>query len=799
MPFFRMRLILALIVGITLVSVGSTYFDVLAHKHVLRRELERNSTWLGASLQPEMEQAVASGKVDVIQEAVGRLHQADATLGLAVFAPGGRLLAAAGPDAVVKALAPEAVEKAIRKGAEVASYGRSGDWEWLEDAFPLREGGQLNGVLVVLEDSRFIRAESNAVWQRSFWRIVAFVVLIVAVTLLMVRWFLMRPMARAAERLRRLRMGLTGESTDSSIDELSFFTPLAREVETMAESLMEARAAAEAEARLRDAGEHIWTADRLAVHVRERFGRSRIFVVSNREPYMHIRQGGETVCVVPPSGLVTAVEPVLRACDGVWVAHGSGAEDAAMVDEFDRLRVPPDDPRYTLRRVWLSSEEEAGYYDGFANEGLWPLCHIAHTRPIFRVSDWECYQRVNEKFAAALVEEMEGTASPIVFVQDYHFALLPRLIKAARPDARVAIFWHIPWPNPEAFGICPWQAELLDGLLGADLIGFHIPLHCNNFLATVDRVLEARTDREHMTARRHGHTSCVRPYPVSVVLNPVKRDAAVLNRDEAGSNAKPVTERLARQILRDEFDLSCECLALGVDRLDYTKGIVERLTALEHLFEAHPWHRERLTMVQIAAPSRTRIPSYIDLKRQVEETAERINQRYQTAHWKPVVLIERQLSHEEVDRWYRAADVCLVTSLHDGMNLVAKEYLAARDDEDGVLVLSKFTGAAVELRDALLVNPYDTNGVAEAIHQALEMSRGERRTRMQRMRRHVLEHNVYRWAANILGDLRELRIEGAEHANLSSEHVNLGPEYANLGPAGPEVVVAADGEHRKLA
>jgi trehalose 6-phosphate synthase len=607
----------------------------------------------------------------------------------------------------------------------------------------------------------------------------------------MVRWFLMRPMARAAERLRQVRMGHRGVAIeDQSIDEFNLFTPLAREMETMAESLMEARAAAEAEARLRDAGEHLWTAERLAVHVRERFGASRIFVVSNREPYMHIRQGGERVCVVPPSGLVTAIEPVLRACDGVWVAHGSGAEDAAVVDEFDRLRVPPDDPRYTLRRVWLSSEEESGYYDGFANEGLWPLCHIAHTRPIFRLSDWECYQRVNEKFAAALVEEMEGCANPVVFVQDYHFALLPRLIKMARPDARVAIFWHIPWPNPEAFGICPWQAELLDGLLGADLIGFHIALHCNNFLATVDRVLEARTDREHMTARRHGHLSTVRSYPVSVVVNTVKKDAPILNRE--GTSARPGTVRLARQILQDEFDLNCECLALGVDRLDYTKGIVERLTALEHLFDAHPWHRERLTMVQIAAPSRTRIPSYIDLRRQVEETAERINQRYQTAHWKPIVLIERQCSHEEVDRWYRAADLCLVTSLHDGMNLVAKEYLAARDDEDGVLVLSKFTGAAIELRDALLVNPYDTNGVAEAIHQALEMSRSERRMRMQRMRRHVMEHNVYRWAANILGDLRELRIEGAEHLQL--------------GPAGPESVLTADLDlsapdemHRKMA
>jgi alpha,alpha-trehalose-phosphate synthase [UDP-forming] len=790
MPFFRMRLILALIVGITLVSVGSTYFDVLAHKHVLRQELERRSAWMGASLQPQMEQAVASDKVDAIGATVERLHHADETLGLAVYTPGGRLLAAAGPDEVVKALAPDAVERAIKKGAEVSAFGHHGDWEWLEDAFPLREGGQLNGVLVILEDARFIRAEGNAVWQRSFWRIAAFVVLIVAVTLLMVRWFLMRPMARAAERLRQLRMGHRGEIEAQSIDEFNLFTPLAREMETMAESLMEARAAAEAEARLRDAGEHLWTAERLAVHVRERFGASRLFVVSNREPYMHIRRGGERVCVVPPSGLVTAIEPVLRACDGVWVAHGSGAEDPATVDEFDRLRVPPDDPRYTLRRVWLSSEEESGYYDGFANEGLWPLCHIAHTRPLFRLSDWECYQRVNEKFAAALVEEMEGCTNPIVFVQDYHFALLPKLIKAARPDARVAIFWHIPWPNPEAFGICPWQAELLDGLLGADLIGFHIALHCNNFLATVDRVLEARTDREHMTARRHGHSTVVRSYPVSVVLNGVKRDAPILNREETSVKTRPGTVRMARQILQDEFDLNCECLALGVDRLDYTKGIVERLTALEHLFEEHPWHRERLTMVQIAAPSRTRIPSYIDLRRQVEETAERINQRYQTAHWKPIVLIERQCSHEEVDRWYRAADLCLVTSLHDGMNLVAKEYLAARDDEDGVLVLSKFTGAAIELRDALLVNPYDTNGVAEAIHQALEMSRGERRTRMQRMRRHVMEHNVYRWAANILGDLRELRIEGAEHLQL--------------GPAGPESISAADLSapdeiHRKMA
>jgi alpha,alpha-trehalose-phosphate synthase [UDP-forming] len=531
----------------------------------------------------------------------------------------------------------------------------------------------------------------------------------------------------------------------------------------MAESLIAARASAATEARLRDAGEHLWTEERLAVHMRERSGSSRIFVVSNREPYIHIRQGRETVCIVPPSGLVTAIEPVLRACDGVWVASGSGDADASMVDDFDRLRVPPDDPRYTLRRVWLSAEEESQYYDGFANEGLWPLCHIAHTRPIFRAADWECYQRVNARFAAALLEEMEGCENPVVFVQDYHFALLPRLVKAARPDARVAIFWHIPWPNPEAFGICPWQDELLDGLLGADLMGFHIPLHCNNFLSTVDRVLESRTNREQMTVLRNGHLSTVRPYPVSVAFEGPLREIGASANDEIAAEEEVAFAR--RELLR-ELGVKAESLVLGVDRMDYTKGIVERLLAIEELLEAHPWHRERMTMVQIAAPSRTRIASYADLGRQVEETVERINQRYQTVHWRPIVLINRQCNHEEVARWYRAADVCLVTSLHDGMNLVAKEYVAARGDEDGVLVLSKFTGAAVELRDALVVNPYDIAGVAEAVHEGLEMNRGERRRRMRRMRRQVMEHNIYRWAASVLGDLRELRLEGGEGAEM---------------------------------
>ncbi|MEI9968756.1 MAG: trehalose-6-phosphate synthase [Terracidiphilus sp.] len=754
MHFFRVRLILALIASVTLVSLASTYFDVLAHRHSMREDLERRTNWMGKTIEPDVRSALVTGDLSALPGLTQLLKNGTGALGLAIYDAHGDLLAASGPPDVMAALGKGVVEKSLQRGVEDGAFGHAGQWQWLEQTFPIHNGDQLQGAMAIVVDAGYIRSEGMALWQRSFWRIVAFVIVIVAITLLMVRWFLLRPMSRAAERLRQLRIGHAEDSTEPDLKAFRLFSPLAREVETMAASLKAARASAAAEARLREAGANLWTAERLAVHIRNQAGSSKIFVVSNREPYMHVRQGRETVCVVPPSGLVTALEPVLRACDGVWVASGSGDADASTVDEFDRLRVPPDDPRYTLRRVWLSQQEESQYYEGFSNEGLWPLCHIAHTRPIFRAADWECYQLVNQRFADALLEEMKDSPEPVVFVQDYHLALLPSLIKKERPDARVAIFWHIPWPNPEAFGICPWQAELLDGLLGADLIGFHIPLHCHNFVATVDRALEARTDHDHLSVLRHGHTSVIRPYPVSVAFDGAMRPAATWD-GEAMADERDA----ARRRLLSEFGVRAETLALGVDRLDYTKGIVERLEAVGQLLEDHPWYRERLTMVQIAAPSRTRIPSYAELHRRVGETVARINARYQTAHWRPIVLIERQCNHEEVGHWYRAADVCLVTSLHDGMNLVAKEFVAARDDEDGVLVLSKFTGAAVELRDALLINPYDIVGVAEAIRAGLEMSREERRDRMERMRRQVMEYNIYMWAAKVLGDLRELRLK----------------------------------------
>ena len=511
--------------------------------------------------------------------------------------------------------------------------------------------------------------------------------------------------------------------------------------------------AAQEEALLRESQSSVWTAERLRVSLRNKLKDQPLFVVSNREPYMHVlNEKDKTIqMLIPASGVVTALEPVLRACNGTWIANGSGNGDRQVVDAHDHLRVPPDHPSYTLRRVWLSDEEDKGYYEGFSNEGLWPLAHIAHTRPIFRPEDWVQYQKINRRFADAVLEEMEGFESPILLAQDYHLALLPRMVKEARPDARVAIFWHIPWPNAEVFGICPWQRELVDGLLGADLIGFHIQSHCNNFLETVDRAVEALTEWDRFAVNRQGHLTRVRPYPISVTFP---------ENGAAEHSAKSSGEE--RAALCEEMKVEASLLGVGVDRVDYTKGILERFRALERFFELNPAYMQRFTFVQIGAPSRTDIERYRTFLEEVAAEAERINARFQTAKWKPIVFRKKHHSHEEIARFYRAASCCLVTSLHDGMNLVAKEYVAARDDERGVLILSTFAGAAHELSDGLLVNPYDVTQLADAILQALEMPEEEQIRRMRRMRQTVREHNVYRWAANLLTDLMEIRIGQAE-------------------------------------
>jgi trehalose 6-phosphate synthase len=623
-------------------------------------------------------------------------------------------------------------------------------------ALPIHRNGSVAGSLALFHDTSYIDKQVSRTLRDSLLNAFVQTILITGLALILVRWTFTGPLTRTANWLRTLRTGQAGVGAVGAKGEI--LDQLNHEVTHLAKDLNTARAVAEEEARLRDSNASIWTAERLRVSLRNKLQEKPLFVVSNREPYMHVFNGKDKAIhmIVPASGVVTALEPVLQACNGTWIANGSGNADRDVVDVNDHLRVPPDHPTYTLRRVWLTDEEDRGYYEGFSNEGLWPLSHIAHTRPVFRPEDWLQYQKINRRFADAVLQEMESTDSPILLAQDYHFALLPRMIKEARPDARVAIFWHIPWPNAEVFGICPWQRELIDGLLGADLIGFHIQSHCNNFLETVDRALEALTEWDRFAVNRQGHITRVRPYPISVAFPE--------NSHEVSEARNTGEERAA---LCAEMRVEASLLGVGVDRVDYTKGILERFRAIERFIEMNPAYQQRFTFVQIGAPSRTDIERYRHFLDEVSAEAERINARFQTARWKPIVLLKKHHSHEEIARLYRAASFCMVTSLHDGMNLVAKEYVASRFDEDGVLILSDFAGASRELTDAIVVNPFSEEESVEAIRQALEMPEEERRKRMRKMRAVVAENNIYRWAGKIISALLKFEFTTTDESNGS--------------------------------
>jgi len=728
-------------VGVTVVSLVTARRDVSVRVAEIRRvEVERVNRE-AARLLPDAARAMEGRDTSplsaLLERAVGR--------GVAA----GAIVFDAGSDRVIAThdVTPALIERTREvvhsaEGRPHIEYMSTGDADLQLSSYLItREGGTLGTLVLISDGSRVVHANWS-LWQSELIGVLWQVVAIVALTVVLVRWSVLAPLTQLARWMRDQRGSVEGAVGPRTPPSSHFFKPLAQEVQHLVSSLEVARASAREEARLRDAAASRWTAERLRAHVQKALAGRNLFVISNREPYIHNRSNGSIETQVPASGLVTALEPILRACDGTWIAHGSGNADREVVDENDRLRVPASDPDYTLRRVWLAPEEEEGYYYGFSNEGLWPLCHIAHTRPVFRASDWAHYQVANRKFARATLDELRGAVAPIVLIQDYHFALLPALLKAERPDAQVALFWHIPWPNPEAFGICPWQADLLDGLLGADLIGFHTQQHCNNFLETVDRALESQVDWENFTVRRNGHLTSVKPFPISVA------------RPDPQTFAESRTPQSAQRAeLLASLGVSGHNLGVGVDRMDYTKGIVERFLGIERFLERWPEFVGQFTFAQIAAPSRSRIQRYRDFEAAVEEEARRINDRFQTSSWRPILLRRRHHGHEEILKFYRAADLCLVTSLHDGMNLVAKEFVASRDDEDGVLILSRFAGASGELHDALMVNPYDIDQLATAIHQALTMSDVERTDRMGRMHHSVLENNVYRWAGTLISTL----------------------------------------------
>jgi trehalose-6-phosphate synthase len=747
-----LRLIAWLVVSISLVTFVVARNQVRGEKRGLRVDLARRAEVLTESLQETVEPSLQRGSAVQLQRIVERFGDREHLAGIAVYDQNGQVLAASAKLAQNANTPPNTFTQAKSTDEGTGTFANLNSATMYEYAAPLHRGTAFAGAVVTFHDASYIEAQSTQSWRDALWHVIAQVLLIVLITYAVMRWTVVGPITRISEWMKDVRAGKSVPLPKSSPAE--FLGPLASEAAQLGQTLVEARQSARQEAHLREAADSLWTAERLRAGVRKRLHGNPLFVVSNREPYLHVHGSKGIEVQVPASGLVTALEPILNACDGTWIAHGSANADRETVDAHDRLRVPPDQQHYTLRRVWLTKEEEDGYYFGFANEGIWPLCHIAHTRPTFRASDWDYYRQVNEKFAQAVLQEIGNAEAPMILIQDYHFALLPRLIKTARPDARVAIFWHIPWPNPEAFGICPWEKELLDGLLGADLIGFHIQAHCNNFLDTVDQAIECRIERERFAVNRNNHFTIVRPHPISVAFPEVASEIP---------DAPPAWE--GRAAILKELGPDALFIGVGVDRVDYTKGLIERFRGIERFFEKYPHYIKRFSFVQFGAPSRTHIKRYQDFFDKVGEEAKRINERFQADKWKPIVLRNQHHSHTEIDPYYKTADLCLVTSLHDGMNLVAKEYVASRSDEDGVLILSQFTGASRELRDALLVNPYDIEQIAEMIRRALEMTPEERQARMQRMRRTVKDHNVYRWAADLIAELAEVRLDAPELAH----------------------------------
>jgi trehalose 6-phosphate synthase len=580
------------------------------------------------------------------------------------------------------------------------------------------------------------------------WAMMVFLMLAVASSLLT----LLSSRLTRGGLMKRLTVALRGELPRWKSGE----APLIEDVRALAQRSSAAAVEADRDGR--------WTRARLRSVLNEHVREESLIIVANREPYIHEKQPGGAITVRhPASGLVTALEPVMRACSGVWIAHGSGSGDRQSSDAQGRLLVPPGEGSYMLRRVWMSEQEEQGYYYGFSNEGLWPVCHQTYARPIFRSTDWKHYQTINQRFADTVVQE-STVDDPIILVQDYHFALAPRLIREKLPRATIITFWHIPWPNAERFSICPWRDEVVDGLLGSSIVGFHTPSHCNHFLDTVDSALEARIDRADNAVVRQGGRTLVRPYPISVEW-PLRWAESVPAPAEC------------RQLVADELGLSADViLAVGVDRLDYTKGIEERIDAVERLLERRPSLVGRFVFVQLAAPSRSEIPQYQQLRDAVESSVQRINERFGTDGYAPVIFLRAHHEPERVFRFYRAADMCYVSSLHDGMNLVSKEFVAAREDEQGVLILSKFAGAARELSDALIVNPYDLEEASLAMERAAFMPAAEQAERMRAMRAVVAEHNVYRWAGRMLLDAAQLRVRARRTLNLSGFTMAVGAE-----------------------
>ena len=727
-----LRFLIFLIPVIALAIFGSLQVMNRLENQWLISDLARRSALISESIHDSLISNLNSNKPQAISKLINRISRDERLVGAVVCSDKGELISksSAVPDEI-------RCDQALKKAGENApQIIQTRTLRIHEAVFTILDEGKILGYLVVLHDTGYMDRRHETTKNYIILLLVGISIFFFVITLLIYRW----SMSDSVKKMKSVfRAVLTGEldSVNASITR-GAFSPLAKDISKVIRELRHAKELA------RDTETGLtWTPSRLRTEVQRLFGDSQLCVVANREPYIHNRKGNQIEVLQPASGLVTAVEPLVRACSGLWIAHGSGSADRESSDSTGKLLVPPENHEYVLKRVWLSKAEEQGYYYGFSNEGLWPLCHIAHTRPSFESDDYKHYEAVNSKFAKSFLEELTQQP-PIVLIQDYHFALLPQMIRAQRQDAILSLFWHIPWPNPEAFGICPWKKQLLTGMLGADLIGFHTQFHCNNFLDTVDRFLEARVDREQFSVTIQGHVCYVKPFSISVEW-PARYDIS------------PEKFPQEKEDLLTELNLPKNIkIGIGVDRVDYTKGLIERFRSIERMLDHHPELVGKFVFIQIGAPSRTHIKRYQDLNSEVQEVADQINWKFHNAEVPPILLKLYHHNASELYRYYRAADVCFVSSLHDGMNLVAKEYISARSDSQGALVLSNFAGASRELVDALLVNPYDIDECAHSLHFALTMPAEERRQRMERLRAIVTEKNVYAWAGSFLSEIHRI-------------------------------------------
>lgn len=686
-----------------------------------RSDVEARSRLVFNAIQPFLDRDIEDQSWDRLSDLFGRVAQDKKILAVGFCNYGGTLIAPT-PEMPANFGCDKIAKSDNESFSDIASGGR----RILVAAFPV-SNSKGRSYLVILTDLSFASARSSQVLAYLLASL-AGVVLVLTVGTIIFAVFMLRSWMNSLRRaVDEVRLGTAGGRPPAAGSALD------REIHKLLRRTEDFTLAHQID----------WTPKALQELLHSVLPGAQVLVLSNREPYIHNRSSDGIVVQRPASGLVSALEPIMRACGGTWIAHGSGSADRETVDENDRIRVPEGAPAYALRRVWISEAEQDGYYYGFANEGLWPLCHIVFVRPSFRIDDWRMYLKINQRFADAVIAEAR-TEDPVVLVQDYHFALVPKMIRERLPKATIISFWHIPWPNAETFSICPWRREIIEGMLGSTILGFHTQFHCNNFVECVDRFVESRIDREVQSVSLGGHETKIRAYPISIEWPP------------SALAGVPAQNACRAEVLR-ELGLAAETkLIVGIERFDYTKGIPDRMRAIDALLKRDPSWEGRLAFIQVAAPTRSKLDAYSRLQSEAETLADTINARHREGQ-APIRLVARHYEPADVFKLFRAADVCVVGSLHDGMNLVAKEFVSARDDNAGVLVLSSFAGASREMSEALIVNPYDTEELAATIKRAMMMPPEEQFERMKLMRQQVKENNVYRWAGTMLVDAARSR------------------------------------------